>query len=96
MFMGDEEAPHPCGKRGFMIHPGGDLLSQDLSSNYHRRYSVSLPGSERDRVVPLCSGHRASDRPSFWRVLVSPGLSACPLTFFFFLGRDVREGWGYS
>ena len=52
-------------KRGFMIHPGGDLLSQDLSSNYHRRYSVSLPGSERDRVGPLCSGHRASDRLSF-------------------------------
>ena len=38
--------------------PGDDLLSQDLSSHYHRRYSVSLPGSEWDRVVPPCSGHQ--------------------------------------
>ncbi len=32
--------------------PGDDLLSQDLSSHYHRRCGVSLPGSEWDRVVP--------------------------------------------
>jgi hypothetical protein len=38
--------------------PGGDLLSQDLSSQYHRRCSVSLPGSEWDRVVPPRSGHQ--------------------------------------
>ena len=38
--------------------PGGDLLSQDLSSHYHRRCSVSLPGSEWDRVVPPRSGHQ--------------------------------------
>jgi hypothetical protein len=38
--------------------PGDDLLSQDLSSQYHRRCSVSLPGSEWDRVVPLRSGHQ--------------------------------------
>jgi hypothetical protein len=38
--------------------PGDDLLSQDLSSHYHRRCSVSLPGSEWDRVVPLRSGHQ--------------------------------------
>ena len=38
--------------------PGDDLLSQGLSPHYHRRYSVSLPGSEWDRVVPLCSGHQ--------------------------------------
>lgn len=37
---------------------GNDLLSQDLSSNYHRRCSVSLPGSGWDRVVPLRSGHQ--------------------------------------
>ena len=41
-------------------NPGGDLLLRDLSSDYHWRGSVSLPGSERDRVVPLRSGHRAS------------------------------------
>lgn len=38
--------------------PGDDLLSQDLSSHYHRRCSVSLPGSEWDRVVPTRSGHQ--------------------------------------
>ena len=40
--------------------PGDDLLSQDLSSHYHRRCSVSLPGSEWDRVVPPRSGHQRS------------------------------------
>ena len=38
--------------------PGDDLLSRGLSPNYHRRGSVSLPGSEWDRVVPLRSGHQ--------------------------------------
>ena len=38
--------------------PGDDLLSQDLSSHYHRRCGVSLPGSEWDRVVPPRSGHQ--------------------------------------
>ena len=47
--------------RGLMEkNPGGDLLLRDLSSDYHWRGSVSLPGSERDRVGPLRSGHRAS------------------------------------
>ena len=47
--------------RGLMKkNPGGDLLLRDLSSDYHWRGSVSLPGSERDRVGPLRSGHRAS------------------------------------
>lgn len=40
--------------------PGDDLLSQDLSSHYHRRCGVSLPGSEWDRVVPPRSGHQRS------------------------------------
>ena len=40
--------------------PGNDLLSQDLSSQYHRRCGVSLPGSERDRVVPPRSGHQSA------------------------------------
>ena len=47
--------------RGLMKkNPGGDPLLRDLSSDYHWRGSVSLPGSERDRVGPLRSGHRAS------------------------------------
>ena len=47
--------------RGLMEkNPGGDLLLRDLSSDYHWRGSVSLPGSERDRVGPRRSGHRAS------------------------------------
>ena len=46
-------------------NPGGDLLLRDLSSDYHWRGSVSLPGSERDRVGPLRSGHRASGGRGF-------------------------------
>ena len=42
--------------RGYI--PGDDLLSQDLSSHYHRRCGVSLPGSEWGRVVPPRSGHQ--------------------------------------
>ena len=38
--------------------PGNDLLSQGLSPHYHRRNSVSLPGSGWDRVVPPCYGHQ--------------------------------------
>ena len=38
--------------------PGDDLLSRDLSSHYHWRCGVSLPGSEWDRVVPPRSGHQ--------------------------------------
>lgn len=48
-----------------MKNPGGDLLLRDLSSDYHWRGSVSLPGSERDRVGPLRSGHRASGEEFF-------------------------------
>lgn len=66
-------------------NPGGDLLLRDLSSDYHWRGSVSLPGSERDRVGPLRSGHRASGgrgdfffilparEPCFFRGLLSEG-----------------------
>ena len=40
------------------LRPGGDLLSQDLSSHYHWRCGVSLPGSEWDRVVPPRYGYQ--------------------------------------
>ena len=56
--------------------PGDDLLSQDLSSHYHRRCGVSLPGSEWDRVVPPRSGHqRAILFDQDW----TPGTSSLPL-----------------
>ena len=55
--------------------PGGDLLSQDLSSQYHRRCSVSLPGSEWDRVVPLRSGHQRST--PYDRSWVSEDIELC-------------------
>ena len=66
--------------------PGDDLLSQDLSSHYHWRCGVSLPGSEWDRVVPPRSGHQRAilcnqDRDSgdlSYVVLRTSGLS-CPL-----------------
>ena len=50
------------------LSPGGYLLSRDLSSDYHRRADVSLPGSEWDRVGPSGYDHQAS--VSF--------LTACP------------------
>ncbi len=31
---------------------GGDLLSQGVTPKYHRRWLVSLPCSEWERVVP--------------------------------------------
>ena len=58
------------------VIPGGYLLSRDLSSDYHRRADVSLPGSEWDRVGPSGYDHRASDllRTSYLVVRTS----ACP------------------
>ena len=55
----DDEAPKPFRFRGF-IYPGSYLLSRDLSSDYHRRADVSLPGSEWDRVGPSGYDHQAS------------------------------------
>ena len=58
--------------------PGGDLLLRDLSSDYHWRGSVSLPGSERDRVGPLRSGHRASGGRAFMLfVFILPAREPC-------------------
>lgn len=42
------------------VSPGGYLLSRDLSSDYHRRADVSLPGSEWDRVGPSGCDHQVS------------------------------------
>ena len=54
----NDEAPKPKRFRGF-IYPGSYLLSRDLSSDYHRRADVSLPGSEWDRVGPSGYDHQA-------------------------------------
>jgi hypothetical protein len=50
---GTKKSPAPS-LEGTGLITGDGLLSQDLSSHYHRRKRVSLPGSEWDRVVPLC------------------------------------------
>ena len=53
---------------------GDDLFSQN-KSKYLRRWSVSLPSSERDRVVPLRSCHQAQNyntKISHWQYLYTP------------------------
>ena len=52
------------------VDPGSYLLSRDLSSDYHRRTNVSLPGSGWDRVGPLGCDHQAS---------LCCGQGACPM-----------------
>ena len=54
----DTKKPDIFGEEDIGHRPGNDLLSQGLSPHYHRRNSVSLPGSGWDRVVPLCCGHQ--------------------------------------
>ena len=43
-----------------LVYPGSYLLSRDLSSDYHRRADVSLPGSEWVRVGPSGCDHQVS------------------------------------
>ena len=64
------------------MSPGGYLLSRDLSSDYHRRADVSLPGSEWDRVGPSGYDHQASVC-----ALLFLASTACP-------GRHVCLLWG--
>ena len=52
-------SPPSVSLAGF-VDPGSYLLSRDLSSDYHRRADVSLPGSEWDRVGPSGYDHQAS------------------------------------
>ena len=61
---GKEISPGFFRIRGF-IYPGSYLLSRDLSSDYHRRADVSLPGSEWVRVGPSGYDHQASVLTSF-------------------------------
>ena len=71
--VGKKRAPLLPSQEKTGLITGDDLLSQDLSSHYHRRLRVSLPGSEWDRVVPLCYGHqklRFGDRSGHQLLLV--------------------------
>ena len=80
--MESTKKPDIFGEEDTGHRPGNDLLSQGLSPHYHRRNSVSLPGSGWDRVVPLCCGHQntkevCSDRWSvcyFVRLLMTNSL----------------------
>ena len=54
-----QRTPPSVSLAGF-VSPGGYLLSRDLSSDYHRRADVSLPGSEWDRVGPSGYDHQAA------------------------------------
>ena len=51
------------------MSPGGYLLSRDLSSDYHRRADVSLPGSEWDRVGPSGYDHQVARSFALYRLL---------------------------
>ena len=55
-----KEQPARREKPAGCVGPGSDLLSRDLSSDYHRRANVSLPGSGWDRVGPLGCDHQAA------------------------------------
>ena len=54
------------------MSPGGYLLSRDLSSDYHRRADVSLPGSEWDRVGPSGYDHQVARSFAFLLLTVYP------------------------
>lgn len=56
--MWTQKTPPPVCTGGWGKNSGNDLLSHGLSPHYHRRNSVSLPGSGWSRVVPLCYGHQ--------------------------------------
>ena len=56
-----QRSPPSVSLAGFVI-PGGYLLSRDLSSDYHRRADVSLPGSEWDRVGPSGYDHQVAGK----------------------------------
>lgn len=83
--LANDEAPKPFRFRGF-IYPGSYLLSRDLSSDYHRRADVSLPGSEWDRVGPSGYDHQALARLSYL-----PGYHFCG--GFLFLSGRLTSAW---
>ena len=64
------KSPQNFRSAGF-IYPGSYLLSRDLSSDYHRRADVSLPGSEWDRVGPSGYDHQVSGSGFFFASCLS-------------------------
>ena len=79
-----------------LINPGSYLLSRDLSSDYHRRADVSLPGSEWDRVGPSGYDHQVSGSGvfCFLPIWLSSALAGCCLS----AGRqaDIRVALGFA
>ena len=96
----NDEAPKPFRFRGF-IYPGSYLLSRDLSSDYHRRADVSLPGSEWDRVGPSGYDHQVSGSFSLLcSLLTSVIICACGLLWCFcwlplWQQADIRVAYGF-
>ena len=97
----NDEAPKPFRFRGF-IYPGSYLLSRDLSSDYHRRADVSLPGSEWDRVGPSGYDHQVSGSFSLLcSLLTSVIICACGFLWCFcwlpyWQQADIRVAYGLS
>ena len=79
LYPGKRKAPQSVCFAG-LINPGSYLLSRDLSSDYHRRADVSLPGSEWDRVGPSGYDHQVSGSSSLsCSLLTSVIICACGL-----------------
>ena len=82
------------------MSPGGYLLSRDLSSDYHRRADVSLPGSEWDRVGPSGYDHQVSGSSSLLcSLLTSVIICACGFLWCFcwlplWQQADIRVAYG--
>ena len=77
------KSPQNSRSAGF-VYPGSYLLSRDLSSDYHRRADVSLPGSEWDRVGPSGYDHQVSGSFSLLcSLLTSVIICACGLLYCF-------------
>ena len=97
----DDEAPKPFRFRGF-IYPGSYLLSRDLSSDYHRRADVSLPGSEWDRVGPSGYDHQVSGSSSLCCslltlvIICACGLLWCVLAAVCWQQADIRVALGFA
>ena len=94
----DDEAPKPFRFRGF-IYPGSYLLSRDLSSDYHRRADVSLPGSEWDRVGPSGYDHQVLDvlrNSTYLAVICACGLLLYVLAAVYWQQADIRVALGFA
>ena len=101
LYPGKRKAPQSICFAG-LINPGSYLLSRDLSSDYHRRADVSLPGSEWDRVGPSGYDHQVLGSSSlFCSLLTSVIICACGLLLcvlaagFCWQQADIRVASGF-